>query len=78
MTVPLPTRWALLVALLLVATAAAQDPPPRLAPRQDVQAPPRVPLHPGAQVGDTLERTSEQRDVVVRERTTIVARLDDG
>ncbi|MCO5167752.1 MAG: hypothetical protein M9894_15500 [Planctomycetes bacterium] len=68
---------ALLLALLL-APALAQDPPPRLAPRADVQAPPRVPLHPDAQTGDTLERTSEQRDVVVRERTTIVARLDDG
>lgn len=68
---------ALALALLVAAPLAAQD-EPRLAPRDDIQAPPRIPLHAGAQVGDTLERTSEQRGHVVRERTTIVARAEDG
>ncbi len=58
--------------------AVAQDEPPRLAPRDDIQAPPRIPLHADPQVGDTLERTSEQRGVTTRERTTIVGRAGDG
>ncbi len=70
---------ALCAALLLLAPPLlAQDEPPRLAPRDDIQAPPRVALHPDARVGDTLERTSRQRDVVTRERTTIVGRAERG
>lgn len=74
------TGLAALVGALLVAAGvvAAEDPPPRLPPRDDIEAPPRVTLHEGARVGDTLERTSEQRDHVTRERTTIVARTQDG
>lgn len=63
----------------MAARLLAQDAPPRLAPRDDIQAPPRIALHADPRVGDTLERTSEQRDVVTRERTTIVGRAaDDG
>jgi hypothetical protein len=50
--------------LVLAATGLAQD----------VLAPPRIPLHEGPRVGDTLERTTEQRGATSVERTTIVGR----
>lgn len=65
-----PRRAALagLAALAALAPVAAQD----------VLAPARVTLHPGAAPGDTLERTAEQRGARQVERTTIVAREGDG
>lgn len=71
-------RGACVVALLLVATARGQEGEPALARRDDIQVAPRLTLHAGAAVGDTLERTIVQRGVERHERTTIVARAEDG
>jgi len=59
-----PRGAAIFLGFALAATALAQD----------VLAPPRIPLHPDAKVGDTLERTTEQRGTTSVERTTIVGR----
>lgn len=59
-----PRGLVIFCGFVLAATALAQD----------VLAPPRIPLHPGAKVGDTLERTTVQRGATSVERTTIVGR----
>lgn len=59
-----PRGAAIFFGFVLAATALAQD----------VLAPPRIPLHPDPKVGDTLERTTEQRGTTSVERTTIVGR----
>lgn len=65
----------LLLSLLALQRAAAQEPVP---PGTGLVAPPRVTLHPDPRVGDTVERTVQQRQHVMRERTTVVGRDPRG
>ncbi len=71
-----PVAAALALALATVTLALGQE--GEAPARPDIVAPAHVLLHPRPRIGDVLERTIEQRDVELRERTAIVGSGPDG
>jgi hypothetical protein len=70
-----PAAIVAIVTCCIVGAVQAQDEPPA---RPEVVAPARIALHRGPRIGDTLERTVKQRDVEMKERTSIVGSGPDG